>query len=92
MDYHPHNALECLINVSNYPGTQDGLAGQSKSAKVRVFHASFATHGILRELLATYYTVPIHDFLHATKLLKSIYRTPHSCITFLTVLSLGTEG
>ena len=84
VDYHPHHALEYLINVTHSTGTPDGLPGQSKSAKVRVFHASFATHGILREWLATYegqYTVPfvpIHDFLHATKLLKSIYRTPHS--------------
>ena len=48
-DYHPHNALEYLISVMNTPGTNlvgFGITSKSLSAKVRVFHASFATHGI----------------------------------------------
>ena len=50
VDYHD-NALKYLIHVTHTPGSHLGFSGWPLSAKVRVFHASFATYGILREWL-----------------------------------------
>ena len=53
VDYHQH-ALKYLLHVTHSPGSHldlIGFSGWPLSAKVRVFHASFATHGILREWL-----------------------------------------